>query len=319
MTINNLRIQSTVLELLQGIVARGELDPVMLETTESAIIGRLYAAVHANKLDLQNKLLHVLHSVVFATSSAAPTRKASRETDGDAFNRAHRTASNPLFVQTLIDGISRSSNLPALQHWIDFVMMTVAQFRSLSHAISPLCDCICRQLKVFVTELEGMLSHEGKGKAPLRWSLSDSDVLLLLNALERLVLLSVSKSDEPSVSEEPTPPDKAQNETSTGILGYVFGSENPHNTENDPPLVRDCPILPSSCTDTTPLEVAFFRVQGPARSRASRALAVVDSGCRRVPRNPEVSQCFRARGSACGIKMHEDIGTSLQGPTGRGP
>jgi hypothetical protein len=242
MTVNNMRIQGTVLELLQGVVARGELDPVTLETTESVIVGRLYAAVHAGKLDLQNKLLHVLHSVVFATPSASTTRRASRGNDSDAFNSTHRSTSNPLFVQALIDGISRPSNRPALQHWIDFVMMTVAQFRSLSHAVSPLCDCICRQLKVSFSELEGMLSCEGRGKTPFRWSLSDSDVLLLLNALERLVLLSVSKSDDPSAfGDEPTPQEKAQNETSTGILGYVFGSENQQNIEDDPPSVSDPP------------------------------------------------------------------------------
>lgn len=240
MAINNMRIHSTVLELLQGIVARGELDPVTLETTESVIVGRLYAAVHAGKLDLQNKLLHVLHAVVFATPSASTTRRASRENDSDAFNSTYRSASNPLFVQALIDGISRPSNRPALQHWIDFVMMTVTQFRSLSHAVFPLCDCICRQLRLSFSELEGMLGHGGKGQAPLRWSLSDSDVLLLLSALERLVLLSVSKLDEPSASEdEPTAAEKTQNETSTGILGYVFGSENQQHAEDDSGSVSD--------------------------------------------------------------------------------
>lgn len=236
MTVNNLRIQGTVLELLQGIVARGELDSVTLETTESAIVGRLYAAVHASKLDLQNKLLHVLHSVLFATSTTSTTRKTS---DSDAFNRAHRSSSNPLFVQVLIDGISRSTNRPVLQHWIDFVMMTVTQFRSLSHAVSPLCDCICKQLRVFFTELDDMLRHKGDHKAQVRWSLSDSDVLLLLNALERLVLLSVSKSDESSASEEESALEKVQNETSTGILGYVFGSDNQQHNEDDLPSVSN--------------------------------------------------------------------------------
>lgn len=231
MSANNLRIQGTVLELLQGIVARGELDAAILETTEAVIVGRLYASVHTNRLDLQNKLLHVLHSVIFAASNAAPARRGSRDSEATINSR---TASNTLFVQMMIDGISRPLNRPVLQHWIDFVMMTVAQFRSLSHAVSPLCDCICRQLRLSFAEVDELVSHRGKGKAPLRWTTSDADILLLLNALERLVLLSLSKPDEASaLDDEPGPSERLPTESSTGILGYVFGSENPQRLEDD--------------------------------------------------------------------------------------
>lgn len=231
MSANNLRIQSTVLELIQGIVARGELDAATLETIESAIISRLYALVHANKLDLQNKLLHVLHSVIFAAATPSQPRRGSRGMEPESSSAGHR---NPLFVQMLIDALSRPSNRPVLQHWIDFVMMTVAQFPSLSHSVSPLCDCICRQLRVTLSELDSMISNGKKRSVPLRWVTSDSDTLLFLNALERLVLISLSKADDmSSFDNEAGPSERTTHEQSTGILGYVFGSENQHQPDDE--------------------------------------------------------------------------------------
>ncbi|KAF8313993.1 hypothetical protein DL93DRAFT_1101270 [Clavulina sp. PMI_390] len=221
MSATNLSIQSTVLELIQAIVTRGELDNVALETIESALISRLYDAVHTGKLDLQNKLLHVLHSVIFAASSSQ-TRRAGRSGQAESSTSGHLTASNPLFVQMLIDGLSRPSNRPVLQHWIDFVMMTVAQFPSLAHSVSPLCDCICRQLRVCFSEYDTMVTNKERPQAPLQWNTSDADILLFLNALERLVLLSLSKPEETAPTDDV---DKPTAESSTGLLGYVFGGE----------------------------------------------------------------------------------------------
>lgn len=233
MSANNLRIQSTVLELIQGIVARGELDAAALETIESVIISRLYASVHANKLDLQNKLLHVLHSVIFAAATPSQSRRGSRGMEPESSSAGHRSTTNPLFVQMLIDALSRPSNRPVLQHWIDFVMMTVAQFPSLFHSVSPLCDCICRQLRVTLSELDNMISNRGTRGVPLRWVTSDSDTLLFLNALERLVLISLSKADDTSSFDNEAGPSERAHEQSTGILGYVFGSENPHQPDDE--------------------------------------------------------------------------------------
>lgn len=232
---NNLQIQGTVLELLQGIIARGELDQAILETAESILVGRLYVSVHSSRLDLQHKLLHVLHSVIFAASSAPSTHRSSRR-DSDT---SHRASTNPLFVQMLVDGISRLSNRPVLQHWIDFILMTVGNFRSLSHAVSPLCDCVCRQLRLSFTEVNSVITQVGKGKAPIRWTASDSDILSLLGALERLVLLGLSKAEEVGVhEEEQTTSERLPAESSTGILGYVFGSEAPQRPDDEQIMVR---------------------------------------------------------------------------------
>jgi hypothetical protein len=88
------------------------------------------------------------------------------------------------------------------------------------------------------------LAYTGKGKSPLKWQTSDADILLLLNALERLVLLSVSNSDDVLSSDaEVGPSEKSANETSTGLLGYVFGSDNAQQPIDERHLVSTSRLL----------------------------------------------------------------------------
>lgn len=124
----NTVIQSTAIDLLQAIVARGENDHLALEGIQAAVIGKLYFSVHAKRLELQNKLLHLLHSVISAITAAQdtrpigaakspiddgiPERPISRTGPQDA---AQGRAVNPLLIQTLIDGIVIPSNRPVLQ------------------------------------------------------------------------------------------------------------------------------------------------------------------------------------------------------------
>jgi protein dopey len=230
MAVYNLRIQATVIELLQVIATRGEVDVATLETIEAAIISRLFAAVHTHHLDLQNKLLHVLHSVIFAsTSMIQPERNVSRgsEKEKSTDQGASPYHGNPLLVQTLIDGLSAPTNRPVLQHWVDFVLMSVAQFQSLSHAIPPLCECLCKQLHKSLSDLQSVVVHNGKGKTSMASFATDAEIILLLNALERLVLLSISKTDESSPTEdEAGPSERGASDAPSGILGYVFGVDS---------------------------------------------------------------------------------------------
>jgi hypothetical protein len=66
----NAVIQSTSVDLLQAIVSRGETDPLSLDIIEAAVIGKLFYCVHTFRLDLQNKLLHLLHAVISQQSQA---------------------------------------------------------------------------------------------------------------------------------------------------------------------------------------------------------------------------------------------------------
>lgn len=133
----NATTQSLSADLLQAVVARGEIDRLALETIEAAVIGKLYFSVHTERLDLQNKLLHLLHSVISALTTIRPQQSYTHPARMEGHSEVLLTPEvapdsaiqpyslNPLLVQTLIDGIGTSTNRPVLQHWLDFVLMTV--------------------------------------------------------------------------------------------------------------------------------------------------------------------------------------------------
>lgn len=238
----NVTTQSLSIDLLQTIIARGEVDQTALETVEAVIVTRLYMCVHTGRLDLQNKLLHLLHSVISALTTlgsqlpmthqpridllpeATPAQDVDRETAPQSYNL------NPLLTQTLIDGIGTLSNRPLLQHWLDFVLMTIPQFHlALQPAVEPLIECICRQLRsatnetasarALLTDIQDISSET-----------SDSELIMLLHAIERLLLLNLSKQIETTDPEDDTGyAEKAVTE-GAGLFGYVsnvFGSEHP--------------------------------------------------------------------------------------------
>ncbi|OBZ78644.1 Protein dopey-1 [Grifola frondosa] len=202
--------QSVSVDLLQAVVARGEMDFAMLQTVETAVVQKLYFCVHIGRLDLQNKLLHLLHSIISASSPGAPNlggslahidrgSEISSALDAPTSIRAGSHSIHPLLIQTLVDGLSTPTNRPVLQHWLDFILMTVPQFQeTLQNVVVPLSDS------------EGDIVS----------FTTDADFMMLLNALERLALLSLSRVQDAPVEEETNPTDRSGQE-SGGLLGYV--------------------------------------------------------------------------------------------------
>ncbi|KAK0466281.1 Dopey, N-terminal-domain-containing protein [Desarmillaria tabescens] len=238
----NAVIHSTTVELLQTIVARGEIELAVVESIEAIVVGKLYYCIHTNRLDLQNKLLHLLHSVISASTAddlvrpfAGKHRQGERppETlttfDSTQEIQPRAYAVNPLLIQTLMDGISVPANRPVLQHWLDFVLMAVPQFQPALHAVvAPLNECICRQLQTSLDNVLKASSHDDTFSDDTGSTITDAEFIMLLNGLERLVLLSLAYTSEPQSPEE----DQSGVEKSAesgGLFGYVstvFSSEN---------------------------------------------------------------------------------------------
>ncbi|ETW86774.1 hypothetical protein HETIRDRAFT_30556 [Heterobasidion irregulare TC 32-1] len=237
----NIIIQSTAIDLLQAIVARGDVDGLALEGIEAAVIGKLYFSVHMKRIDLQNKLLHLLHSVISATTATA-TRTAKPTTVASVDGMPERPPSpigsqelggqmhsvNPLLVQTLIDGIAVSSNRPVLQHWLDFILMTVPQFQhALQAVVSPLSDCVGRQLRSSLADISRVFTDKQEDE-DLQSMTTDADFTMLLNALERLIILNLKTSDTAQAEDDSILPEKSPGGEGGGLLGMmttVFGSE----------------------------------------------------------------------------------------------
>lgn len=233
-------IQSTAIDILQVIVARGEIDHLSVQAIEAVVIAKLYFCIHVQRLDLQNKLLHILHSLLSASTSnpdstlgnnhrgsndGAPVDQATQESLlGE--QQAHTV--NPLLLQTLMDGIATLMNRPVLQHWLDFVLMAVPQFQPMLQAtVNPLNDCVCRQLRLALADILQASKDRGDVK-DIASTATDAEFIMLLNALERLVQLSLVNAEANQEDDESSAAEKSPVENS-GLLGYVsnvFSSDN---------------------------------------------------------------------------------------------
>jgi len=245
----NSKLQTSSIALIQAIVARGDLDNTSLDAIETTVTTKLYSCIHSGRLDLQAKLLHLLHSVILAASTTTDTPQQSRRSRLHLQRRSaelstHVSVSadnlqapesqrklggnvNPLLAQTLISGISVQTNRPIFQHWIDFILMTIPQFQqSLQHLVFPICECICQQLRVAVIDLERIQQRDWKGKRNAESSITDGEFIMFLHALERLVLQGLSKADAVApegLEDLPGPSEKVYDRATegTGLLGYV--------------------------------------------------------------------------------------------------
>ncbi|KAJ7897279.1 Dopey, N-terminal-domain-containing protein [Mycena olivaceomarginata] len=224
---NNVVIQSTSVDLLQAIVTRGEVDPVTVEVIEALVVGKLYFCIHRARLDLQNKLLHLLHSLIFASTTGNDPPSSGKQRQGDGSVEV-----NPLLIQTLVDGIATPMNRPVLQHWLDFVLMAVPQFQpTLQAVVTPLNECLCKQVLASLGDILNVTFKDGLFTDDLTSSATDAELIMLLGGLERLVLLSLAyPADSSSSEDEQAPTEKAPE--NSGLLGYVstvFSSENVQN------------------------------------------------------------------------------------------
>ena len=240
-------MQSNAIELLQLIVSRGEVETPLVESIEEIVIGKLYHSIHMNRLDLQNKWLHLLHSLISAsvsilesTQQAVPGKQDDLVLESSAVQDKgpdlnHRYSMNSLFIQTLIDGLSVPSNRPVLQHWLDFVLMAVPRFQPALHAVvAPLNDCLCRQVVSSLEEVLRMSLQSQPYVEDLVATVTDADFTMLLNGLEHLILLSLAYTSEMDASEDdPNTLEKSVSEPG-GLLGYVSNVFSSDSSTSNP-------------------------------------------------------------------------------------
>ncbi|KAF9447031.1 hypothetical protein P691DRAFT_803039 [Macrolepiota fuliginosa MF-IS2] len=252
----NCLIQSSAVEILQLIVSRGEMEPTSVESMEAIVIGKLYFCVHMKRLDQQNKLLHLLHSLISVSTAATETAQSvatgKQKQDDSPITSAQQDAEksaaggyrtypvNPLLVQTLVDGISTRSNRPILQHWLDFILMAIPQFQpALQSVVTPLNDCLCKQLHISLKDIQVASRQPDNYHKDIHASVTDADMIMLLNGLERFVLLSLAYTEEDEGDDDSIADKPVQEPTGGGgggLLGYVsnvFSSESTQtaNTE----------------------------------------------------------------------------------------
>lgn len=211
-------------------ISRGEAELAGLGAIEAALSSRLFVSIHRDELDLQNKLLHVLHSVIFAISNFSRNHQpavsngqdlAQLTKDAQPLDLTH----DEFFVRLLSDAVSQDNNA-IIHHWIDFLLMTIPQFRQQLHTIVlPLIDSLVLRLRTLVKDFE--TSYSSLSQFATSSSITDAEYTALANALERLILIAVSEAVPAGGDDEVKSVDRPTSETGAsgggGLLGYMTG------------------------------------------------------------------------------------------------
>ncbi|KAI6114892.1 Dopey, N-terminal-domain-containing protein [Pisolithus croceorrhizus] len=214
----NIKIQLASVDLLHAVVARGEIDYLSLEVLEPVVIGKLYFTVHFRRLDLQIKLLRILHSLISASTAHLSQSNVLRSENSVSEAGPRTYTMNPLLTQTLMDGISLPHNRVMLQHWLDFVLMAIQQFQpALQGIVSPIVDCLCRQVRAFLADV--LLASQPD--SVVLGVATDAEFIMLLNAMERLLILGLASQAELSQQDEDSLLQEKSATESSSILGLV--------------------------------------------------------------------------------------------------
>ncbi|OCF39597.1 hypothetical protein I317_06612 [Kwoniella heveanensis CBS 569] len=185
------RLQSAALELLQTIISRGDVSIAQLTELKASLVDKLHTAIHHRHLTLQSKMLHLLHSAISAKSATTKAQNHRRSPSLAEKSTAFESISDfeQNLVRMIIDGISTPTNLPVLQHWIDFVLMTVAQLAARPVLALSLSECFAQQLRQLLTQIQSVYDKTSTSVVDEKLSVTDAEVIMVLNALERVLVI----------------------------------------------------------------------------------------------------------------------------------
>lgn len=228
------RIHAISSDLLQSLLSRGELDISSLQDIRDALITRIFICIHSGRLDLQNKLLHVLHATV-AALAVSRKRRDRRSTIGEVFSATPKPSLDipidnkvPTMLELLRDGLTEQkiADSALLHHWVDFLLMTLPHLRTaLNTLLLPLIERLSARVETFIDGMEIVYDAEKKGKGRRHSSdVNEADFAILLNALERLFVVALEEARASNTQEDETTlqerPQTADSHTG-GFLGYI--------------------------------------------------------------------------------------------------
>ncbi|KAF9430127.1 hypothetical protein BGZ94_008233 [Podila epigama] len=216
----NEEIHMVAADFLHFIISKIDyVDASLLAMIHKTVINKMLYCINHSRLDLQSRLLHLLHATILmgtapakkpspvsGQSGTALTRDTSLSTfenssgsspanGGDSQESLFRVVgSSPLFVKTVFDALSVPSNRPILQHWMDFLMLALPFLTNyFRRVLLPVIQCLCDQIlrgRAFLLEAYADKNREVTGNPDL----TDQDLMIFLTGLERLLTFSLSEA-----------------------------------------------------------------------------------------------------------------------------
>ncbi|KAI7867413.1 Dopey, N-terminal-domain-containing protein [Spinellus fusiger] len=192
-------IQLNAAKLIHLILSK--CDTVEMHITrliQESVIKKVLFCIHTGNLEIQQKLMHILHSSmaitavnamgIKPTSASDWTHRKRRSIDhastdmtaqyatgilpripniGHTMTHTHSEAlslvhlTSFLYVKCVIDALVMESNRPLLQQWMDFILATLPHLcGGFRHIIIPVLMCMCEQLRVCQKAVESMVHSQ---------------------------------------------------------------------------------------------------------------------------------------------------------------
>ncbi|KAI8088322.1 Dopey, N-terminal-domain-containing protein [Thamnidium elegans] len=197
-----LSIQLHASDLLYLIISK--LDYVnmkLVKQIQTSVIHKLLFCISTKNLDLQQKLLHLLHASLAITCASTQSEKGHQKNSSvdsissfTSLNEAIQLiqTSTDLFVKCVTDALTLSSNRSMLQHWVDFVLATLPYVKNgFRFILVPILICICNQINARCDTIDIMI-HETPAHASSSNN-ADKELLVLLSGLEKLVMFCLTE------------------------------------------------------------------------------------------------------------------------------
>ncbi|KAK5828752.1 Dopey, N-terminal-domain-containing protein [Linnemannia elongata] len=236
----NEEIHMVAADFLHFIISKiDHVDTNLLAMIHKTVINKMLYCINHGRLDLQSRLLHLLHATILMgttpvkkpTSANSTTQNGSLPRDSsistfegatghsqsthDAGEGLFRVVgSSPLFVKTVFDALSVPTNRPILQHWMDFLMLALPFLTNyFRRVLLPVIQCLCDQiLRSRASLIEAYTDSDRVATGSP--NLTDQDLMIFLTGLERLLTFSLA---EARLGEEVDPVHKQ--EWSDGLRG----------------------------------------------------------------------------------------------------
>ncbi|KAF9398703.1 hypothetical protein BGX21_007403 [Mortierella sp. AD011] len=214
----NEEIHMVAADFLHFIISKiDHVDSNLLATIHKTVINKMLYCINHNCLDLQSRLLHLLHATILMgatpvkktnTPNTPLTRDGSMSTlDSAASSSSNHTfggdtneslfrviGSSPLFVKTVFDALSVPTNRPILQHWMDFLMLALPFLTNyFRKVLLPVIQCLCDQILRSRACLLEAYTNQGRSLTGTP-SLTDQDLTIFLTGLERMLTFSLAEA-----------------------------------------------------------------------------------------------------------------------------
>ncbi|KAG0295715.1 hypothetical protein BGZ98_001266 [Dissophora globulifera] len=217
----NEEIHMVAADFLHFIISKiDHIDAQLLSMIHKTVINKMLYCINHSRLDLQSRLLHLLHATILmgttpvkkngpstpTTQNAPLTRDGSVSTidsaslsgqgaGGDTNEGLFRIiGSSPLFVKTVFDALSVPSNRPILQHWMDFLMLALPFLTNyFRRVLLPVIQCLCDQILRSRACLLEAYTGQNRNMAGSP-NLTDQDLMIFLTGLERLLTFSMAEA-----------------------------------------------------------------------------------------------------------------------------